>query len=321
MNNFVFLFPGQGAQTPGMMQDVVDASAAAKKMLADLSAAAGEDIGALLWESDAATLARSDRSQIAITAASLLVVAALAEKGIAPVACAGFSLGEFPAMYAAGVLSFADVVALVKKRGEIMQGVCETIAARSPAGAAPGMSAVLGLGPDAVQAEIAKMPAGTELYAANLNSPRQTVVSGTAAGLTLAETAFKAAGAKRVVRLAVAGPYHSPLMQEAADKFAAVVAGVTFNDPAVPLFSNVTGARVATGAEVQKNIPRHLVEPVRWTDEEAAIAALLGKTYAADAGLLETGPGKVLTGLWKDTPFAEKWAAVPCGTAAQIGEI
>jgi [acyl-carrier-protein] S-malonyltransferase len=170
-----------------------------------------------------------------------------------------------------------------------------------------------------VQAEIAKLPAGTELYAANLNSPRQTVVSGTAAGLELAETVFKAAGAKRVLRLAVAGPYHSPLMQEAADKFAAEITPVTFADPKVPLFSNVTGKRVSTGAEIRENIPRHMVQPVLWTDEEASIAALLKSGGAR--GLLETGPGRVLTGLWKDTGNDEHWQALPCGKAEEIGGI
>jgi [acyl-carrier-protein] S-malonyltransferase len=147
------------------------------------------------------------------------------------------------------------------------------------------------------------------------------VVSGTAAGLELAETVFKAAGAKRVLRLAVAGPYHSPLMREAADKFAAEITAVTFADPKVPLFSNVTGKRVLKGAEIRENIPRHMVQPVLWTAEEASIAALLKAQTGGKWGLLETGPGRVLTGLWKDTGYDEQWQASPCGNAEEVESV
>ena len=149
-----------------------------------------------------------------------------------------------------GVLSFEDTIKIVKLRGEIMQKVCDDIAARS-AGNPPGMAAVMGLAPDQVKA-IAK-EAG-EAYAANMNSVKQTVVSGTAEALTKLEELGKAAGARRVMRLAVAGPYHSPLMQAAADELEKVIADVQFNDPKTIFLSNVTGKAVTSGEEIKKNV-------------------------------------------------------------------
>jgi [acyl-carrier-protein] S-malonyltransferase len=306
MAKYVFLFPGQGAQAPGMVKDICEALPEARRCLDAFSEAVGEDATKLLWESDAATLARSDRSQLAITAASLVVVEALKVRGITPSAAAGFSLGEFPAFCASGVLSFADTVRVVKERGRIMQEVCDAIASRSD-GRAPGMAAVIGLAPDQIKAITATLDG---VYEANMNSAKQTVVSGTADGLDKAAELFKAAGARRVLRLAVAGPYHSPLMQEAAVKFEAFIAGVQFNAPKIPLFSNVSGKRVTDAAEIKTGVIKHLVQPVLWTDEEAELDALMGDD---DWALLETGPGKVLSGLWKDSPYGEKRQSTPVG--------
>ena len=221
---FAFLFPGQGAQEPGMMKDICDAFPTARKILDKISEIAGINVPDLLWKSDAAFLSRSDNSQLAITTASIAIMAALKTKGIEPSAAMGFSLGEFPALYAAGILSFEDVIKIVCQRGSIMQTVCEQIAEEN-AGNAPGMSAVLGLPPEKVE-EIAAGIDGA--YAANLNSVKQTVVAGTADGLAKVEEAAKACGARRVVRLAVAGPFHSPLMQRAADNFKVALEPFTF---------------------------------------------------------------------------------------------
>ena len=128
MAKYAFLFPGQGAQAPGMMKDVCEAYPECKKVLDDVSAIWGKDVAKLMWEADAAELSRSDNSQMAITAASIATVKALEAKGITPDAVMGFSLGEFPALYAAGVLSFEDVIKVVAKRGAIMQKVCDQIA-------------------------------------------------------------------------------------------------------------------------------------------------------------------------------------------------
>jgi [acyl-carrier-protein] S-malonyltransferase len=314
---YAFLFPGQGAQFPGMMQDVADAFPSARTTLDRISEIAGENIADLLWKSDADTLKRSDRSQLAITAASIVVMAALKEKDIEPAAAMGFSLGEFPALYAAGVLSFEDTVKVVKKRGEIMQRVCESIAAENE-GHAPGMAAVIGLPPEKV-VEIASSCSGT--YAANMNSARQTVLSATAAGLDEAEAKCKAAGARRFIRLAVAGPFHSPLMQKAADEFEKMLVDIPFQDPDIPLFSNVTGKKVLKGDEAKKSAVLHLTHPVLWTDEEKVLGSLLTGDTSGEWFLIEPGPGKVLTGLWRDSGFADKWTCTPVNTADAVNAL
>lgn len=297
---YAFLFPGQGAQEPGMIKDLCEAFPAARKVVDDVTAITGVDMPKLLWETDKAVLSQSDNSQLAITTASIAVMKVLEEKGITPSAAMGFSLGEFPALYAAGVLSFEDVIKVVRQRGLIMQATCENIAAAN-AGNAPGMTAVLGLPPEKV---IEVCNGIKDAYAANLNSSVQTVVSGTAAALTEVEAKAKEAGARRALRLAVAGPFHSPLMQEAADNFEKAIADVTFNNPTKVLFSNVTGEQATDGAEIKKNAVLHLTNPVRWTSEEDVLAKLIAEDKDNEWELIEPGVGTVLAGLWAKTPYA-----------------
>jgi [acyl-carrier-protein] S-malonyltransferase len=223
-------------------------------------------------------------------------------------------------MACAGVLTIEDCFRLTKKRGEYMQAAVDRIAADGgSADGKAGMAAVLGLAPEKVEELIARWKADgeagalSELYAANINSPKQVVVSGSASALAEAELRFKEAGARRVLRLQVAGPFHSPFMREAADAFAETLKTVTFSDPAIPLFSNVTGRRINTGAEAKSLALRQIVEGVRWTDEEASIAET-----KPDA-VLEVGPGRVLQGLWKDTGSAIP--AFGAGTAAEIDSL
>ena len=315
---YAYLFPGQGAQAPGMVKDVAESSASAMKVIEDVSEIVSLDMKKLMWESDAAELSRSDNSQIAITTASIAIMAALKDKGIEPSAAMGFSLGEFPALYAAGVLSFEDVIKVVRQRGLIMQKVCEEIAAENE-GHAPGMSAILGLPPEKV-VEIAK---GIEnAYAANMNSVKQTVISGTFDALAQAEEAAKAAGARRAVRLAVAGPFHSPLMQKAADEFGKVLENVEFSDPKIHLFSNVTGKEVAKGSDAKSSAVLHLTHPVLWTDEEAVLANIISVEGGTDGwSVIEPGPGKVLSGLWGQTEFGASLASVPVNSADSVAAL
>lgn len=314
---FAFLFPGQGAQEPGMLKDICEAFPIARKILDKISEITGVDMPKLMWESDASVLSRSDNSQLAITAASVATMKVLEEKGVVPASAMGFSLGEFPALYAAGVLSFEDVIKVVQKRGQIMQAVCEQIASENE-GHAPGMSAILGLPPEKVT-EIANTI--DNVYAANLNSVKQTVISGTYDGLETAEKAFAEAGARRCVRLAVAGPFHSPLMQKAADEFEKAIADVTFNDPKIPLFSNVTGKQVMSGEEAKKSAVLHLTNPVRWTDEEAVLGAMMTEDAANEWKVIEVGPGRVLGGLWKQTEYGEKWVCDSVNTVDTVNGV
>lgn len=315
---YAFLFPGQGAQAPGMLKDVVENSKSAEKVIDDVSSLIGLDMKKLMWESSADELSRSDNSQIAITTASIATMAALKDKGIEPSAVMGFSLGEFPALYAAGVLSFEDVIKVVRQRGLIMQKVCEKIAAENE-GHAPGMSAILGLEPEKV-VEIAK--GIKDAYAANMNSVKQTVISGTFDALTQAEEKAKEAGARRAVRLRVAGPFHCPLMQEAADELEKVLKDVKFNDPKIHLFSNVTGKEVAHGEEAKASAVLHLTHPVLWTDEEAVLANIISVEGGTENwSVYEVGPGKVLSGLWGQTEFGASLAASPVNTQETLAAL
>ena len=302
MKKYAFLFPGQGAQVPGMIKDICEAYPEAHKVVDDVTKITGVDMPKLLWESDQATLSRSDNSQLAITTASLAVMKVLESKGITPSAAMGFSLGEFPALYAAGVLSFEDVIKVVRQRGLIMQATCENIA-KANEGHAPGMTAVIGLSPDQVAALTKDIK---DAYPANLNSPVQTVVSGTADALTELEGKAKEAGARRALRLAVAGPFHSPLMQEAADNFEKALVDVKFNNPSKTLFSNVTGKEATDAAEIKKNAVLHLTNPVRWTDEEKVLNDLMNADKDNEWELIEPGVGKVLSGLWAKSGYGEE---------------
>ena len=313
-NDIVFLFPGQGAQYTGMALDFLAAgSAAAQKLFETASAAFGKDAQALM-NSDADTLKRTDVSQPTVTLANLAAAAYLAEQGWQPKACAGFSLGEYAALVCAGVISAEDCLRLVKARGEAMQQSADRLrqAAGGDPSAAPGMSAVMGLEPAQVEALIAEWGI-KDLYAANINSPKQLTISGTAAALTEAENRLKEAGARRVLRLQVAGPFHSPLLADAVEAFGPALEAVSFADPQIPLFSNVTGKRVESGAEAKKLALLQITSPVRWVDEQAAIIAELAGGFAA---CLETGPGKVLQGLWKDSG-----SEIPCHPAGTVEEI
>jgi [acyl-carrier-protein] S-malonyltransferase len=312
----VFLFPGQGAQYPGMALDLWEASGAVKNLFTLASDIMGRDMRELLEGADEETLKRTDISQPVITLANLAAAAVLGERGILPRGAAGFSLGEYAALTAAGVISAEACFRLVKFRGEAMQASADRIANRETAGTGgggpPGMAAVIGLSPEQVEALIGQWTAdGLQgLYGANLNSPKQVVVSGTFDALALAEERFKEAGARRFLRLRVAGPFHSPLIADAAEAFAPVLAAERFVDPVIPLYSNVSGGRVQSGAEARDLALRQITCPVRWTDEEAAIAA------GGCEAVLETGPGRVLQGLWKDSGID-----IPCfaaGTAAEI---
>ncbi|MDR1288071.1 MAG: ACP S-malonyltransferase [Treponema sp.] len=296
-----FLFPGQGAQYPLMALDFLEEGSGETERLFGLaSEIMSMDMKAFLRDSDRETLKRTDMSQPAITLANLVPAAFLAGRGVRPALCAGFSLGEYAALAVSGVIGDEDCFRLVKARGEAMQEAADR--------SGGGMAAVLGLSPEKVEALIAewKIPG---LYPANFNSPKQVVVSGTAEALAEAEGRFRESGVRRFVRLEVAGPFHSPLIACAAEQFRPALDAVPFRDPSVPLYSNVTGRRVESGKEAKELALRQITSPVRWTEEEAAMTA-----EGVDAAF-ETGPGKTLTGLWKDA------AAVPCHPAGTVSDI
>jgi len=315
-NNAVFLFPGQGTRYRGAALDFLAAGSAGARSLFDQASAIFEmDMEAVIRDGDDATLKRTDIAQPALTLCGLVAAAFLAERGWEPKACAGFSLGEYPAMASAGVIGAEDCFRLIKARGIAMQKSADRLreAAGGDAAAAPGMTAIIGLSAEKAEALIKEWAAGglADLHAANLNSPAQLVVSGTAAALQEAEARFTEAGARAVMRLRVAGPFHSPLIADAAEEFKPALNAVEFADPKIPLFSNVTGRRVESGAEARDLAFAQITSPVRWIAEQSAIAALGGI-----GACLEVGPGKVLRGFWKDTV-----SGIPCHGAGTVEDI
>jgi [acyl-carrier-protein] S-malonyltransferase len=297
-----------------MALDLLEAgSSPVGELFALASEVTGMDMKALLGESEE-VLKRTDLSQPAITLANLAAWACLKERGLEPLGCAGFSLGEYAALVAAAVISPADCFRLVKARGAAMRAAAERITGSSGEDAAPGMAAVIGLESEKVEELIGQWKAQGrlgDLYAANINSPRQTVVSGTAEALKEAAEAFKAQGARRFIRLKVGGPFHSPLIASAAEEFKPALEKVPFADPKIPLYSNVSGKRVYTGKEAQELALAQITSPVRWTEEEAAINA-----HGGIEAVLETGPGRTLQGLWKES--GSPLACYPGGTLADI---
>ncbi|MDR3336378.1 MAG: ACP S-malonyltransferase [Treponema sp.] len=311
----VFLFPGQGAQYQGMALDLFEAGGKSVKDLFTLASdIMGQDMAALIRNAEADALKRSDITQPAVTLANLASAAFLAERGITPFSTAGFSLGEYAALVTSGIIGAEDCFRLVKFRGEAMQASADRITreAGGDSNAAPGMAAVIGLPPEKVETLIAEWTAEglSGLYGANFNSPKQVVVSGTAAALQAASDKFKAAGARRFLPLQVAGPFHSPLIADAAEAFSPVLEKTVFKDPVIPCYSNVSGKRVKSGDEAKKLALRQITEAVRWTTEEASIVE------EPIEAALEAGPGRVLQGLWRDSGNA-----APCYGAGTVSEI
>lgn len=301
-----FLFPGQGAQYPGMGRDLWDASAGVKELFHSASEATGIDLEALLFRGSEAELQATNRTQLAVTLVNAAVARVLAERGVAAHGYAGFSVGEYAALAAAGVIAHEDLFRIVQARGELME---QASRGADTAGGRAGMAAVVGLAPEAVSAAL--QGAGEGVYAANFSSPRQVVLAGTVEGLARAEAACAAAGARRFVRLKVSGPFHSPLIERARERFAEVVANFEFRDPTAPVYANVTGGLVASGAEARRLCVEQIVSGVQWVTE---IQSLLAAGYGR---FLETGPGSVLTGLLRgfDTGGVE---CAPVGTMEQV---
>lgn len=285
--------------------DLWEESRKVRDLFERASEAAGFDVRTILSTGTAEDLAATDKAQILITLVNLSAATVLAERGIEPAGCAGFSLGEYAALCTAGVLGIEPAFSIVKVRGELMEKASRGLDA---SGGRPGMAAVLGL-PAEKAAEVVRGIEG--VYVANHNSPVQLVLSGTAAGLSLAEERLKAAGAKRLLRLKVSGPFHSPLMEGARTAFAEALAGFAFADPVLPVYSNVTAGPIGSGAEARALCARQVVSPVRWVDEETRIVADGHREFR------EAGPGTVLTGLFK--ALRPDVDCRPSGTVEDIG--
>lgn len=276
------IFPGQGSQVVGMGQDLAAAIPACKALFDQANEILGYDLEKICFEGPPDELNKSNHAQLGIFVASAAAFKALELKqpDLEYDVLAGHSLGEWTALYVAGVVSFEDTVKILRARGEYMQAACEVN---------PGaMLAVMNLDGDV----LVKIAAEAGCYVANFNSLSQTVLSGTAASIDQAEGLVKEAGAKRAIRLPVAGGFHSPLMQPAADQMDAFLAGVEWAEPRVPVFSNVT-ADVHETRAIRENMVKQITSSVQWV-------ALVQKLAAAGVEeIVEVGPGKVLAGLIK----------------------
>jgi [acyl-carrier-protein] S-malonyltransferase len=285
MKPFAFVFPGQGAQSVGML-DAFGDHPAVRDTLVEASAALGEDIGALIRGGPKEALDLTANTQpVMLTAGIACYRAWLAETGAAPAAVAGHSLGEYGALVAAGVLSLAEALPLVRFRAEAMQQAV-------PVGAG-AMAAILGLDAEAVVAgcAAAARESGEVVSAANFNDPKQTVIAGTKAGVERAVERLKAAGAKRALLLAVSAPFHCALMQPAAQRLRERLAGVALRAPQIAIVNNIDAAVETEPQAIRDALYRQASGPVRWVDVIRAIAARgIGR-------IAECGPGKVLAGL------------------------
>ncbi|MEP7056680.1 MAG: ACP S-malonyltransferase [Caldimonas sp.] len=287
MQTFAFVFPGQGSQAVGMLDGWGD-SPAVRRTLAEASDALGADIARLIREGPKAQLDLTSNTQpVMLTAGVACYRQWLAETGLAPAAVAGHSLGEYAALVAAGSLTLADAVPLVRFRAEAMQ-------AAVPVGVG-AMAAILGLGADAVRDGCAAVAAasGETVEAVNFNDPKQTVIAGTKAGVEGACEALKASGAKRALSLPVSAPFHSSLMRPAAERLKERLAATRFGTPRIAVVNNVDVAVQTEPDAIRDALYRQAFHPVRWVETIAAIRAR-GVTH-----IFECGPGKVLAGMVK----------------------
>jgi len=303
-----FLYPGQGAQYAGMGRDLYEASDSVRTLVEAASDATSMDLKKLLFEGTDEELAATDKTQVSITVVNLAARLVLSERGIESEGAAGFSLGEYSALHDAGVLALADVMRVVRIRGDAMEKASRAL--DTPSGK-PGMIAVIGLEIDRAREVLAKLDG--RAYLANRSSPNQIVVAGTQAGLAAAERDFTDAGAMRIIPLKVSGPFHTPLIASASEELADALREVTFSDPQKPVYANVTGARIASGAEARELCIRQVFSPVQWVDEEQAI---LDDGFDS---VIEVGPGTVLSGLWKS--FHRGFRSKPAGKLSDIESI
>ena len=284
MGKIAFVFPGQGAQAVGMGKDAYEQSPAAKAIFDRADAALGFSVSKLAFEGPEEELRQTANTQPALLTVSMALLELYRSQGVEPDYVAGHSLGEYSALVAAGVLDFEDAVKLVRARGLYME--------EAVPGGQGGMAAVLGAERDALDQlcrSISETVGLVEL--ANVNCPGQIVVSGTKAGVAAVAERGKEAGAKRVIPLEVSGPFHSSLMQPAADKLAQALAGVEFRDARVPVVANVNAQPVTSGKEIRDLLVRQVVSPVQWED---SVRWLIGQGVDT---FVEIGSGTVLAGL------------------------
>ena len=281
---FAALFPGQGSQHPGMGKDLAATAPAAAAVFRAADEALGFKLSALCFDGSEADLVRTEITQPSILTVAVAAFRAFASRGGGrPVAAAGHSLGEYAAHVVAGTLHFDDAVRTVRLRGRFMQ---EAV----PQGEG-AMAAILGLDRAALERVCAEAASGQVVACANLNGPEQIVIAGHAGAVARACAGALAAGALRAVPLPVSAPFHCALMEPAAVRLSEVLSGLTFCDPAIPVYTNADAAPVGTGSAAREALVRQVASPVRFAEEVGRMVDDGIETF------VEFGPGKVLAGL------------------------
>ena len=281
-----FLFSGQGAQSAGMGKELCESFPAARLVFERASDLLHRDIGKICFEGSIEELSLTANLQPALFTLSAAALELLRSEGITPAAAAGFSLGECSALYASGILSFEDALALVSRRAELMQSACEQTNG--------AMYAILGLEDAVVEQTCAAIDG--YVVPVNYNCPGQLVIAGEESAAESASQALLAAGASKAVKLNVSGGFHSELMASAADEMLGFAKGLSYNKPAIPIYLNVTGE--VMGDEVPDEympayICRQMRSPVRFSSQ---INAMLRDGVTAFA---ELGAGRTLCGFVK----------------------
>ena len=283
----VLLFPGQGAQFVGMGQEFHASSEAARRVFERADAALGMELARHCFEGPEQSLAATDICQPAILTCSVAILATLEERGLLDRgqfrATAGLSLGEYTALWFAGVLSFEDALRLVRIRGQGMQRASEA----EPS----GMCSLLGATEEKARALCDAAADGEVLVLANLLAPGNLVISGHLSALERASARAKEFGIRRVVPLKVAGAFHSPLMQPAVEALESAFTQIEFSPPSLPVYSNVTAQPHGDVPQLRADLSRQVTSSVRWEDTMRAMLA------TGPSSFLEPGPGSVLTGL------------------------
>jgi [acyl-carrier-protein] S-malonyltransferase len=285
-SSLAFVFPGQGSQSLGMLSELAAAHPQVQAAFDEASEGAGVDLWALSQQGPEEQLNQTEFTQPALLAAGVAVWRAWrAQNGAEPAQFAGHSLGEYAALVAAGAISLRDGAKLVRERGRLMQ-----LAVPIGAGA---MAAILGAD-DAMVAEVCAQVSGDEVVVpANYNSPGQVVIGGSAAAVDRATAELGNRGVRKMVRLAMSVPSHTPLMRDAARQLGEAMATMSWQMPDRPIIQNADAASHASVDAIRDALVRQLYLPVRWTD---CVQALAGNGATR---IIECGPGKVLAGLVK----------------------
>jgi [acyl-carrier-protein] S-malonyltransferase len=283
MSKTALLFAGQGAQVVGMGKDLADASSSAKALFQRANTVLGYDLASVCFNGPEAELTKTENAQPGLFLVSWIAFQLLRERAPAVPfdGAAGLSLGEFTALAAAGAMTFEDGLKTVRRRGQLMQQACENTRG--------GMAAIIGLD----EAATREICAQTGVVLANLNCPGQLVISGESVKIGEACEAAKARGARRALPLAVAGAYHSPLMESAQPGLRAALEGIQVQSPSVTVISNVTAQPHANAAAIRDRLVEQVTASVRW---EESMRYLLAQGFSR---FIELGPGTALSGFMK----------------------